>query len=720
MVKKFETDRQPLAQVQTSTIASDARVKRISEIGQAVAEVGAAARPMAQRAASDRAQSAGRADALEGKFTPRKDPTFAAAEYNRAGLNTALSELEINMRGRVDEIFRESKHDPAQLKTRLDAYRSEMEGGLQGMQELVPQFRSMYARATQPLMSQAADNYEATLKATDAAKAMQVLEMRTNDAERFARVQEIDPAAQQALLEESQQFDAVLVEHGPKEGFTFRGIEYPPDPTRSGNFAPTDMERISQDWTERMEEAAIMGGFDRAPNKEKYLAAFEKRERGRKGSPFSMDQIDALSNRMQVEINKARARSDATKSLLSKQITEAEKVFEAGKTPSNLLALRKAAAPFPDLLVKLDGAQQDMKHAATFGALRPVDQMAVLNKLQNVKTATAREVELQQRLERIHSETVQLLQNDPVSLLARNQIMDITPIDLANPATFADRADEAATLQAYYGIRHHGLTEAEVSGLSQILETNTADTNAAYLGAIRQGMDDDRLNSLLTELMPKNPEFAAAAGIADTSPNVAADILRGVDILKTETGITPPTADILAETDKYFGDAVVGANRHMIERAALALDAARRAKLGAKSAAEFDPDDFEQALDDITGGVYRWHGKKIIAPAHGIDQDTFEDMIDTFTQDDIKGAMIPDPLSGLLMPITAEQFKKSARLQSTGAGRYLVILGDGFVQDEDGKPYELDIGAKLPELKQRIARPATFMGASLPSTPRGS
>jgi hypothetical protein len=720
MVKKFEAESQPLAPVQGSTVATQSRVQRLAELGQSLQELNAAARPIAQRAVSERAQTEGREAALAGEFTPRKDASFAAAEFNRAGFNTALSELEISMRSRVYEIFREAKHDPAALKTRFDAHRAEMEEQLQGMDELLPQFRAMYARATQPLLSQSADNYERTLKATDAAKAMQVLEMRMNDAERFARVQQIDPTAQQALLEESQQFDAVLVEHGPKEGFTFRGVEYPPDPTRSGNFEPTDMERISQDWAERMEEAAIMGGFDRAGDKEKYLAAFEKRERGRKGSPFSMDQVDQLANRMQVEINKADARTNAAKSQLSKQITEAEKVFEAGKTPSNLLPLRKAAANFPDLLGKLDAAQQDMRHAATFGALKPVDQRAVLNKLQNVKEASAREVELQKRLERIHTDTVQLLQNDPVQLLSRNQVMDVTPIDLANPASFADRADEAATLQAYYGIRHHGLTEAEVSGLSQILEANTADANAAYLGAIRGGMDDDRLTALLKELMPKNPEFAAAAGIADTRPDIAADILRGVDILKTETGITPPAADILTITDDYFGDAVTGGNRAMLERAAVALDAQRRARAGLKSKDQFDPDDFEQALDDITGGVYRWHGKKIIAPAPGVDQDTFEDMVDALTQDDIKGAMIPDPLTGLLRQVDIAQFRKVAKLQSTSAGRYLIFLGDGFLQDEAGKPYELDLGAKLPDLNARIRRAPSFMGASLPTTPRGS
>lgn len=711
-IEKFQANPQPLERVQGSTIATEARVNRLNELSRSLEELNAAARPAAQRAVAQREQEAGTRAALKGEFEPRKGGSFAAEAYNRAGLNTALSELEIEMRGRVDEIYREAKHDPAELKTRFDAFRSEMEKQLGGgLDELVPQFRAMYNRATLPLMGQAASNYERTLNATNAAKAMQVLEMRMNDAERFARNQEIDPTAQQALLEESQQFDSVLIEHGPREGFTFRGIEYPPDPTRSGVFQPTDMEKISQDWTERMEESAIMGGFDRAANKEAYVKAFEKRERGRQGSPFDMTQVDALANRMRVEINKQKARSDAYKAQLTKHINDAEKVYEAGKTPTNIVSLRKAAEVYPDLMQRLDAAQQDAKHTASFMGLKPEDQSAILNRLKNVKQATAREVDLQSRLERIHSETVTMLANDPVSLLARNQIMDVTPIDLANPSSFADRADEAATLQSYYGVRHHGLTKDEVTGLSTILENNTADVNASYLAGIRGSMDDERLSALMTDLMPKNPEFAAAAGVAAINPNVAEDILIGVDILKTESNIAPPGTDIVRIADNYFGDSVAGQNRHMLERAALALDTARRAKAGKKSKDQFNEDDFEQALDDITGGVFKWHGKKIITPAHGIDRDTFEDMIDVMTEADIPNMFDGDN------PVRIDRFRRSARLQSEKAGRYLVLIGDGFARNEQGEPYVLDMRAMLPELNNRIRRRPVFFGTNLPTTP---
>jgi hypothetical protein len=715
-VEKLQVEAQGLQPVSLGDGGAKTRVAILGELGNSARALHDAVAPMAQRATAEQAQQRGQADALKGNFRPQRNASFAAQEYNRAGFQTALSELEINMRARVDEIYNEAKHDPAALQTKFNAYRDEIEKQLGGddMADILPQFRAMYDRATLPHSRAAAEDFQRTTAAANAASSMAVLESRFNDGERFARSADVDATAQMALLEEAQAFDQHLIEQGPKEAFTYRGVQYPADPSRSGIYSPVEMEKHAQDWTERIAQGAVLGGFDRADGiagKEAYVDTWEKMEKGKKGSPFTLDQVDQLATRMRIDINKERARSDAFKAQLQKQITEAEKVYAAGKTPAGILALRKASEDYPDLMVQLDTMREDAGIAGNFSRMTPAEQQAVLNDLQNSKVGTGRSVELGQRLEKIHTETAALLKKDPVTLLARNQLSDISPIDMANPQTFANRADEAGLIKTYYGVQHHGLTEAEVGALSTVLDNNTADVNALYLQRIRAGLDDERLLALGKDLMPKNPEFAAAMGVAADRPDIASGILQGIDILKLDTGILPDVVTLKTATDAYFGDELTGLglsgeNRIAIERAAMALDASRRDKAGTKGKDNFDEGHYKQALEDVTGGTFFWHGKKIITPQRGVDADTFSSLMDAITEDDIKGMHN----GGLRVPLA--DFKRHARLQSIEDGKYLVMIADGFATDSTGNLYELDVKAMLPALQAR-ERKFNIMGVSL-------
>ncbi len=741
-LEKLKVETQGLQGVEVTDGGASSRVARLQELGNSVRELSAAVAPMSQRATVNQAQQRGQADALSGNFQPQRNATLAAQEYNRAGFDTAKSELEITMRNRIDTIFNEAKHSPAELKTRLDTYRQEIEGQLGGsdMADILPEFRAMYDRAALPhLQASARMNEEATASA-NAAQAMSVLEARTNDAERFARTQEIDQQAGVALLQESQEFDRLLINHGPKEAFAFNGVQYEADPTRSGVFSPVEMEKHSQDWDERMAQAAVLGGFDRAGGlaaKETYVDAFEKREKGRKGSPFNLDQVDQLANRMRIDINRDRAQADHFKTELEKQITAAQKVYNEGHTPAGITALTRSAAAYPDLTAQLAIMKTNAGAASNFSKMNPSQQAQVLGRFENIEVLTPEDVQLKKQMEQIHTETASLLDNDPVSLLPRLR-QEVPPVDLANPATFANRAGASGMIKSYYGKDSHGLYKSEVDALSTILHNNTADVNAGYLMNMRAGMDDTRLRSLAQDLAPKNPEFAAFMGIAADRSDIVADGLQGMDVLKNDPGVAPDAATMRTLTDEYFGDdvdgiGIHGTNRIMIEQAALAIDAGRRDKLGQKGKDNFDNTKFKQALEDVTGGTFRYKGKKIITPERGMDVDTFKNIVDTLTQDDIKGmttglAGAPDAGSSAIRTfapgtqpasqVSIDNFKKHAKLQSIGEGRYLVMMGDGFVRSADPAHadqfgnYVLDMKAMLPDLKNRNKR-VTIMGINL-------
>ena len=127
-----------------------------------------------------------------------------------------------------------------------------------------------------------------------------------------------------------------------------------------------------------------------------------------------------------------------------------------------------------------------------------------------------------------------------------------------------------------------------------------------------------------------------------------------------------------------------------------ALYAARRIHTGDLS---YDADAYETALADVVGGVFEFNGRNIIAPVLGMDEDLFENLMETVTQEDLLawGNGAPEFENGNAFDV--EMFESSffgpeAQLVSSGFGRYLVTFpGLGFVQTETGDPYELDLGA---------------------------
>jgi hypothetical protein len=78
----------------------------------------------------------------------------------------------------------------------------------------------------------------------------------------------------------------------------------------------------------------------------------------------------------------------------------------------------------------------------------------------------------------------------------------------------------------------------------------------------------------------------------------------------------------------------------------------------------------QQAVQDVTGGVLNHNGGSLIAPARGMPQATFDQVMAGVTDNDMAGVTT---LNGA--PISSNYLRGSAQLESIGSGRYLVKLG---------------------------------------------
>jgi hypothetical protein len=103
----------------------------------------------------------------------------------------------------------------------------------------------------------------------------------------------------------------------------------------------------------------------------------------------------------------------------------------------------------------------------------------------------------------------------------------------------------------------------------------------------------------------------------------------------------------------------------------------------------------QQAVQDVTGGVLNHNGGSLIAPARGMPQATFDQVMASVTDNDMAGVTT---LNGA--PISSNYLRGSAQLESIGNGRYYVRLGSDPVKPiyaftgantESPKPFILDL-----------------------------
>jgi hypothetical protein len=213
----------------------------------------------------------------------------------------------------------------------------------------------------------------------------------------------------------------------------------------------------------------------------------------------------------------------------------------------------------------------------------------------------------------------------------------------------------------------------------------TSDEKAATFGRLSNQMGD-RFPILLPQIAGKEPVTAMAANLATTNPNLAADIFRGQDLLKTGTVKTDSADKYAASFDAKVG----GALRHAGTRAgdlrdsAMALLAARRMAGGKVEAPDVsygdDQTEFDAAIDEISGGIFDYKGESIVAPEAGMTSDDFANIMSYVDGEDL--AVVTDtghtmaPIMGTGAPLTAEAFKKYGKLEPVNTGgRYLVNLG---------------------------------------------
>lgn len=618
----------------------------------------------------------------------RRSAILAAKANSDIQVYDSTEELAKKFPGRPED-FRKALRDRAQAQMKeTDPY---------ARRELLETFTRLGNRKYLELD----ENRRQFLRDQTRASILQATDRYGTEAARLARAGDFE-AAQQEIGKLSQMTTAA----GPVE---LGG---------SGAFSLVEIEERSQKANEQTRENFLLGWVERASDPIHVLAGLRS---GKTGNP-TLDQVIAdtdqrtvskLAHEMETDIRQqasqarqearqaaaiARAETRARRTVADGAVDDATYVLQQGKMPPNLQQVAAVAAEFPDLAGKLNIGMRQQAAAAEFVTLPPVQRANVLADMRSDPVATKEHLQLVNALTVRDNEIN--ADKDKYASAVEAGIIPATPLDINDPQSIAMRAEAGHEIERVWGDKVSGLGKADIAAISDALDGMTSEEQAATLGRLSSTMGD-RFQYALPQIADKDPGVAMAAKVAGSRPNLAADVLQGRTLLKSGAVQKAPAADYAAAFDDKVGTALqhspTGAAALM--DAAQALYASRRFQTGKSEApdvvASDDKADFEQAIQDLTGGIFDYNGQSVLSPEPGMDEDAFAGILGGV--DDADLAVLTDdgksvaPIMSSGAPLTAEAFKKYATLESIGDARYLVKVGNGYALDPlTHQPYVFD------------------------------
>lgn len=293
-------------------------------------------------------------------------------------------------------------------------------------------------------------------------------------------------------------------------------------------------------------------------------------------------------------------------------------------------------------------------------------------------------------LERAHDATVTGLKSDPLTFAVKQGLIPSpAPLNLDDPVTLRERSRLASVAEQRYGVPVSPLSDDEANQLRAKMEQAPADMRASILQKLRTGLDDRHIKSVAAQFAKKDDKVLAhTMGLSLEAPRVASNILRGQDVIKNDPKIMPQGGDMATARSKIaeqLGPAYQHNPEHFaaVNESALSLYAFKSWQARDYTGI-LDNKRLDESMREASGGVltigggFFGGGNKIQPPRYGINENQFRWMLDRADYSKAKG-------------LTKDDIKKYGTFESLGDGKYLVKVGPGYMQSDQG-PFILDLG----------------------------
>jgi hypothetical protein len=289
------------------------------------------------------------------------------------------------------------------------------------------------------------------------------------------------------------------------------------------------------------------------------------------------------------------------------------------------------------------------------------------------------------------------------------------PLNFADPnalgAGMVQRGQLAQTIGSHENDPDQSMiAPKEMPQVKAVVNGGSLEQKVALLGAMANPAIPDRVYSATLAKLSSDPDtqtMAVAGRIARDNPDAARGILQGQALLQSEPRLAPKAPDRQSAMMRSLpvNDFKSPDDRAALMKAATAYYANLSASAGDTSEG-FKQDRWDQSIKAVTGGVFNFRGSVVLAPWYNSSEPEFRGALQSLNDNDMQGAITGD---GTPFPAAALQSRNIGtsgnwRLQSVGAGQYLVFSGDDanrrYVQrdrldaHDPGGAFVLDLTAK--------------------------
>lgn len=295
------------------------------------------------------------------------------------------------------------------------------------------------------------------------------------------------------------------------------------------------------------------------------------------------------------------------------------------------------------------------------------------------------------------------LQADPLQFAARYGVIKDEGLNITDAEKTAARLENARIVQKKYNLDYAPvITQAEAQSLQKLVYQADSEQKTLLAASIAENFGDNA-NQVFEQISAENPEFAVAGKIFSRNPQIAKNIISGMEIGKSEKGYKPENNLALQNAFGEVDEVLSGFSTEDVAKVKTAIVAnmtymnKTNGLFGEGSATNADKvSSAQEAIEQVLGGRIvgmtvggGWFGDsyKLLLPEN-VEQANFEDWLENLTNEDVGEVFVGEMLAD------AEDIRESGRLHYDDNNKYTVTIGGEYLRRADGSVLVLTYGGK--------------------------
>jgi hypothetical protein len=490
----------------------------------------------------------------------------------------------------------------------------------------------------------------------------------------------------------------------------------------------SDLPPDKQSALKTMADNRITRGYLKGLIAEDPAYALQRLEDGAHDEQLSAANREALVSAANTEIRRLEALAEAERRERYMQIKDVIKenvdVLAAGHDAAQLDGVDEALTALGgseelELRALWNNAKDIGSKTKDFVLLPPTAQQDVINTMEQQlrgRKVTPQDLDLLDAFRKAADYRDRAVKSDALSYAVEvGLISDYDSLDFTNAESLRMRGIQARRLESHFGSKAMPFTDTEMQMFVDVYDEGDILVRQQLMTKLAEEWSPSLIKKFAQKIGPNNPTLAYATAISTERPALTRLIMKGQQKIDQLPEFRQSREDYRATFAEELGGMFTEQPEHhrMIIDSALAVYTER-------SGGEFDEngpntEQMQEAIrlvlggdivgGRVVGGDLRYNGVRVVSPVKGMTQDQWESGIEnlqdihvmrygqqwnpvTEEYNQVGGPVLSSDAGE---EVTAEDIRRHGTFRAVGDGKYLVAYSDGFLQNQNGQPYIIDL-----------------------------